>query len=332
MLCRSIPQNVMRSHPVFLQCRAVNRRTPVPEYHSCNHSYRLPMDKLSSLLNRFSLRAGVFFSGNICGVHDFSKDALRGHLHLVRRGPVQLIGVRKRIVHIDRPTLLFLPRPEAHRLLADESAGADVVCGTVQFGGGGSNPVTDSLPDMVLVPLSALDGAEALLGLMFDEAFASRSGRQAALDRLCEVLLILLLRHCVDAGLTRGGALAGLADRRLSKVLIAVHDHPEKDWDLATMSGLAGMSRARFAVRFREVTGETPAGYVASWRVMTAQRMLREGMQIKHVAQDVGYGSGTALTRVFLRKLGISPTDWLKSAAGQDRHDERDARDDERDE
>ena len=279
------------------------------------------MDKLSSLLNHFSVRAGVFFSGNICGVHDFSKDALRGHLHLVRRGPVQVIGVRKRIVHINQPTILFLPRPDAHRLLADERAGAEVVCGTVQFGGGGSNPVTDSLPDLVMVPLSSLAGAEALLGLMFDEAFANHCGRQAVLDRLCEVLLILLLRHCIEAGLTRGGTLAGLADRRLSKVLTAVHERPGKVWDLATMSGLAGMSRARFAVRFRDVTGETPADYVASWRVMAAQRMLIEGMQIKHVAQDVGYGSGTALTRVFLRKVGASPTDWLKAATA--RHDRR---------
>lgn len=70
--------------------------------------------------------------------------------------------------------------------------------------------------------------------------------------------------------------------------------------------------RARFAVRFREVTGETLADYLASWRVMTAQGMLKKGRQLKHVADEVGYGSASALTRAFVRKLGCSLTEWLK--------------------
>ncbi|TBR12578.1 MAG: AraC family transcriptional regulator [Rugosibacter sp.] len=270
------------------------------------------MDRLTTLLIRFSVRAGIFYTGNICGTHDFHRDALRGHLHLIKRGHVQVIGVQKEVIQITEPTLLFLPRPDTHRLVADECAGADVVCGTVQFGGGGRNPITDSLPGVVLVELVALPGVDAILGLMFDEAFSEHSGRQAVLDRLCEVLIIRLLRYCIDQGLTQGGTLAGLADIRLAKALIAIHDDPARKWKLSTMAELAGMSRARFAVRFREVTGETPADYLASWRVMTAQRLLKRGLQLKHVAYDVGYASASALTRAFVRKLGCSPTEWLK--------------------
>ena len=74
------------------------------------------------------------------------------------------------------------------------------------------------------------------------------------------------------------------------------------------------MSRARFAVRFRQITGETPADCLASWRVMTAQGLLKRGRQLKHVADDVGYGSASALTPAFVRKLGCSPTEWLEAA------------------
>ncbi len=271
------------------------------------------MDRLTSLLSHFSLHAGVFYTGNICGIHDFAQDSLRGHIHLIRRGPVQVIGVRQEVFDITEPTLLFLPRPDTHRLVADDRAGADVVCATVQFGGGGRNPITDSLPGAVMVKLTELAGVEALLGLMFDEAFSDHNGRQAVLDRLCEVLMIRLLRHCIDRGLTQGGTLSGLADARLAKTITAIHDDPAQERDLSSMAALAGMSRARFAVRFREVTGETPADYLASWRVMTAQGMLKKGRQLKHVADDVGYGSASALTRAFVRKLGCSPTEWLKS-------------------
>jgi AraC-like DNA-binding protein len=270
------------------------------------------MDRLTRLLSHFSLHAGVFYTGNICGIHDFAQDSLRGHIHLVRRGPVQVIGVKQEVFDITEPTLLFLPRPDMHRLVADDRAGADVVCATVQFGGGGRNPITDSLPSAVMVKLTELAGVEALLGLMFDEAFSDHDGRQAVLDRLCEVLMIRLLRHCIDQGLTQGGTLAGLADARLGKTIAAIHADPAADRDLSSMAALAGMSRARFAVRFREVTGETPADYLASWRVMTAQGLLKRGRQLKHVAGDVGYGSASALTRAFVRKLGCSPTEWLK--------------------
>jgi len=270
------------------------------------------MDTLTKLLTHFSLHAGVFYTGNICGVHDYDADTLRGHIHLVKHGPVQVIGERNGVIHITKPSILFLPRPDNHRLITDERAGADVVCATVQFGGGGRNPINDSLPNVVLVELAALSKVDQLLELMFEEAFSDHCGRQAVLDRLCEVLMIRLLRYCMAHGLTQGGTLAGPADNRLAKVLTDIHNAPSRERDLESMAALAGMSRARFAVRFREITGETPADYLASWRIMTAQDLLKKGRQLKHVADDVGYGSASALTRAFVRKLGCSPTAWLK--------------------
>lgn len=274
------------------------------------------MDKLASLLTYFSMSAGVFYSGNICGIHDFAQDKLRGHIHLINSGAVQVIGVQILALEITEPTLLFLPRPDRHRLVTDDLAGANVVCATVQFGGGGGNPITDSLPPVVLVKLSELSGVDSLLALMFDEAFSDQSGRQAILDRLCEVLMIRLLRHCIEKGLTQGGTLAGLADPRLAKVLTAMQDQPAFEWSLKNMADLAGMSRARFAVNFRLVTGETPADYLASWRIMTAQRLLKRGQPLKTVAGNVGYASASALARAFARKLGCTPTEWMN----QQRH------------
>lgn len=273
------------------------------------------MDKLTALLSHFSLHAGVFYTGNICGVHDFAGDRVRGHIHLIRRGPVQVIGVRNERFDITEPTLLFLPRPDSHRLVAHDRAGADVVCATVQFGGGGRNPITDSLPDVVMVELARLGGLENLLGLMFEEAFAELNGRQAVLDRLCEVLMIWLLRHCIEQGLTQGGTLAGLADARLVKIINVIHDNPGARFDLPGMAALAGMSRASFALHFRAVTGETPANYLTAWRLQAAQQQLKLGHPVKQVADAVGYGSASALTRAFVRKLGCTPTQWLKGIA-----------------
>ena len=272
------------------------------------------MDHLSPLLLRFSMSAGVFYSGKICGVHDFDRDTQRGHVHLIKRGPVELVGGSEGALSITQPSLLFMPRPDAHRLIADDRNGADVVCASVQFGAGGRNPITDSLPSMLLVALADLPGVQALLELLYDEAFAQHCGRQASLDRLCELLLIRLLRYCLNRGLTRGGTLAGLADPRLAKALVAIHENPTRSWELTDMAELAGMSRARFALHFREITGDTPADYLASWRMILAQGLLRAGRPLKYVAHEVGYGSASALTRAFIRKIGHPPTHWLRQA------------------
>lgn len=275
------------------------------------------MDVLSSIVSRFALRAGVFYSGNICGLHDFEHDVFKGHLHLIERGPITLQMPGLADVHVSEPTVLFLPRPRWHRLLADEDAGADVVCGTISLGGGVHNPISASLPDVVELPLSALPGMDALLGLMRQEAFQDQPGHQAVLDRLCEVLILQLLRHCMNQGITSEGLLAGLADPKLRKALRALHDDPAKNWDLPSLAAVAGMSRARFAHHFKAVLGQTPAYYLSQWRLQTAQQLMQQGQSIQQAAHAVGYGSASSFTRAFVRELGVSPAVWLMRAPGE---------------
>ena len=272
-------------------------------------------DRLTTLLQRFPLQAGVFHVGGLCGVHDFQRDTGRGHLHLVRRGPVRLIGLGSGPVDIGQPTLVLLPRPEAHRLVADDRNGADVVCGTVVFGAAGRNPVADALPDLVQVPLAELPGSAALLDLLFDEAFTDRCGRQAAVDRLCEVLLLRLLRHGMAQGWAASGALAGLGDARLAPVLQALHDAPARPWTLEQMADLAALSRSRFAQRFHAVTGQAPMDYLTGYRIALAQGLLRQGRAHKAVAEAAGYASTAAFGRAFVRRVGITPSGWLAAPA-----------------
>src|SRR5918999_264253 len=143
-----------------------------------------------------------------------------------------------------------------------------------------------------------------------DEAFANRSGRQAALDRLCELLVIQLLRHLMDGDPGRRGLLAGLADPRLAKALNAMHNEPARDWSLESLARRAGMSRARFAVNFRETLGTTPGDYLAQWRLGLAQSLLRKDRPVSVVASEVGYSGAAALTRAFRARFGKTPSAW----------------------
>jgi AraC-like DNA-binding protein len=189
-----------------------------------------------------------------------------------------------------------------------------VLCATVQFGGNGTNnPLGNSLPPLVAVELARLHEASFLLSLIQQEAFDARSGAQAAIDCLCELLIIRLLRHCLDEGLTTGGTLAGLSDPRLARAIAAIHREPTRAWALADMAAEAGMSRARFAARFRQVTGQTPGHCLAGWRIAVAQGLLKSGRPMKQVCLQAGYASSSAFTRAFIRQVGLSPARWRKT-------------------
>ena len=118
---------------------------------------------------------GVFCSGQICGVHIFERDTRGGHVHLVKRGPVNLTGGGNGTLSITEHSLLLMPRPDTHQMVADDRDGAAVVLASIQCGGGDHNPITDSLPSVVLVWLAELPGAPALLELLTGRPSSTRS-------------------------------------------------------------------------------------------------------------------------------------------------------------
>jgi hypothetical protein len=192
----------------------------------------IAMDPLAPLLSRFKLNAAVFFSGSLCGISDFDSKQDVAILHVLRRGCLRVVQRCGATFELRQPTLLFCRRPLAHRFEIDTADGADLVCANVDFGATLGNPVFRGLPDLLSVPLADVAGAESTLGLLFDEAFANRAGRQASVNRLMAYLVVLLLRHTIDARLITLGLVAGLADARLAKAITAMHDQPERAWSL----------------------------------------------------------------------------------------------------
>lgn len=267
-------------------------------------------DRLSALLQRFELSTRVFHSGALCGVASFGTGQGIGHLHLLRHGILGVTDAQGQRTVLDEPSVLFFPRPAAHRLDADEAHGAELVCAAVEFGIGDENPLLRALPSQLFVPLARLPGLALTQEVLFGEAFGQRCGHAAVVNRLTEVLVIQVLRYAIELRLVDGGLMAGLADSRLHKALSAVHAEPARAWTLESMAAEAGMSRARFASRFAQLVGVPPGEYLTGWRLGLARTMLRRGLPVKQVAVEVGYANASALGRVFSQRMGKSPTAW----------------------
>lgn len=267
------------------------------------------MDRLSPFFAHFSLSAHVFFSGKLCGTSSDHVTRTAGHLHVLRSGELKILQPSGAPTVIKEPAVLFYPRPERHTFQADE---ADILCTFVEFGTGMMNPIVLSLPQLLVVPLVSIPELAPTIDLLFAEAFNLRDGRQAAVDRLAEYFLILLLRSAIASHHLQSGILLALSDEHLSKAFDAIHELPEKSWSLEELARIAGMSRARFAAHFRATTGQTPFQYLALWRIGVTQSLLKKGQPLKMIAPSVGFMSAEALIRSFTQYVGISPMAWLQ--------------------
>jgi AraC-like DNA-binding protein len=280
------------------------------------------IDRLSSLLERFRVRAHLFHSGTLCGLTAFDARPGRAFLHVLKRGDMVVSHDRgsgaQHQIALREPTLLFYPRSLRHTFENPPDNPADLVCATLDFESGSAHPLAAALPPVIVLPLSRVDGLGQTLDLLFAEAERVRCGQRLVADRLFEVLLLQLMRwmldHPQEVGL-QSGLLSGLSHPRLARVLTAVHEHPENPWSLKTMAESAGMSRSAFAATFHDVVGSTPAAYLQSWRICIAQSLLRSGLSIKSAAHQLGFSSAAALSRSFAQVVGVSPRAWLQAPA-----------------
>ncbi|MDN3556523.1 AraC family transcriptional regulator [Halomonas maura] len=268
-------------------------------------------DRLAELLERFELRARVFQAGPLCHSAHFDEADGLGYLHVQRGGSLRVESPDHPPLLIDEPSLFFYMNPTSHRL-RPQGRDVELVCASIEFGQGLCHPLARALPEVVLIRLRNMPTLDMSLRVLFHEAAERHCGRQAALDRLSEVVFIQVLRDLMDRQRLRVGLLAGLADTRLARAINAMHAEPARAWSLEDLAATAGMSRARFAIRFREVVGRTPGSYLSEWRLGLAQSLLRQGKPVQLVSDVVGYGSASALSRAFRAQVGLSPTEWVK--------------------
>jgi AraC-like DNA-binding protein len=270
------------------------------------------MDQLSIIMQRFSMDAKVFFTGNLCGISDFNKEPHQGHLHLLCRGELTLINEQGESWLINEPTVLFFPTPHAHRFISSKDNPPELVCANIIYNESSANPIANALPTLLSFKLKDCPNLNQTAQMLFEEAFKELSGRLPMIDSLLNVFLIHVFRYVLSNNIMQHGLLAGLAHPQVSKVLLAIHEMPERQWGLDDMAELALMSRSKFSDLFKRVVGQSPGDYVIDWRIIVAKGLLQQNKPVALVANAVGYENGSALARVFRKKLGISPKQWVE--------------------
>ncbi|CAN7768184.1 AraC family transcriptional regulator [Variovorax sp. LjRoot175] len=186
-----------------------------------------------------------------------------------------------------------------------------------------TNPLMIAMPEELSIQLDEVPALRATVAAFLAEAFDSRCGRTAALDRLAEVIVLMVLRKAIDAGTAESGLLAALAHPALHRALVSIHDMPSRAWRVDDLAMRAGMSRSHFMALFRAVVGTTPMAYLSAWRLTLARRYLESGDTVKSVARRTGFGSAAAFSRAYSRTYGSAPAAARSSAVSGKRGDAR---------
>lgn len=292
------------------------------------------MDAVSHLLQTFRLRARVFHNAQYCGAFNIDTSGKGvATFHVVTSGRCALVlpGSGERATELEAGDLVLFPRDQPHRICdrvetaaalngstsvpfadGERLDGTGLVCGYLEFDHPSSNPLLDALPDSIVIksgepPWNTHLGP--LLDVLISESKSDQAGVQVTLNRLTDVLFVLVLRErLASASGDDRGLAAALADERIARALRAMHVNLAGDWTVESLAREAAMSRSAFAAKFSDLLGESPMVYLTNVRMAAAHRWLRDDrLTIADAAERAGYKTEAAFSKAFKRALGVSP-------------------------
>lgn len=309
----------------------------------------MPLDLLSDILGVMQLSGTLYFRTAFTSPWGVQVPTFENvcRFHYVHRGRcfVRIAGQTKP-VHLHQGDLIFITRGAAHILCDPVDAPSEsvdrvvevsgfsgrgslvyggealghetqLICGHFAFDPNARHVLLDSLPAYIRIEeygKSAPDWLNDTLKIIGAETGNDAMGRDLVVLKLSEIIFTQAIRtYLTLEGRERKG-LAGFADERVSRALATIHEEPGHAWTVGELAKTAGLSRTAFSNRFHELMDHTPLGYLTSWRMQLARRLLIDtNLPIIDIAEKSGYRSEAAFGRVFKKHFDIPPASFRRA-------------------
>lgn len=283
------------------------------------------------------------------------------HFHVIEQGTccLQLQGEANPIALEGGDLLLVIPRGRSYQLSDDSrtppipladivgnsqgglravirhgAGGAEtkLICGAFEFQGPQAAASLAVLPQWIRVPKRERHANEWLnetVRFLSRETREPSMGSETITTRLIDVIFVEAIRTWLkDQPEGSAGWLGALRDPAIGTALGLVHKAPEKPWTVPSLAAEVGMSRSPFAARFTALVGQAPMSYLKGWRLQLAAKLLHnQALSLSTIAEQVGYESMPAFSRVFKREFGVAPGQYRRSGtigggtSGADTHE-----------
>ena len=130
----------------------------------------------------------------------------------------------------------------------------------------------------------------------------TRFGAQTMRDTLVMQLLVLIGRlNTAEAQRETG------FDAKIQETLSYINEHLAEPLSVDALAERVYLSRSHFMRLFKAQTGSTVHAYIRQKRLLSASRLLREGVPAARAAAECGFGDYSAFHRAFRESFGLNP-------------------------
>ena len=138
----------------------------------------------------------------------------------------------------------------------------------------------------------------------------SNFAHELALSALEEAILL-------GAHQARFGSSATTPSDGIVRAVQTIEADLTRSFSVRMLAREAGLSQSRFAHLFKQEIGESVIAYINRLRIREAARLLEaEGLNVKQVAQAVGFHSPFYFSRIFRRFYLMDPSSFRRYAMG----------------
>lgn len=157
--------------------------------------------------------------------------------------------------------------------------------------------------------------SEPRLAQLADIAAALAEAPEPAPAVVWEAFGLLLVNRLPSAAAPPEFQRGGLAPWQVRRATDHMHAHLGRNVPLRELADLVGLSPFHFARAFKQSVGDPPHRYLARRRIEHACELLaRTELSVIEIAARLGYEAPGALSRMFRREIGMSPSDYRRRA------------------
>jgi AraC-like DNA-binding protein len=307
------------------------------------------MDPLSEILGTLNMKGMFYFRTSFAGKWGVSVPEYQqaARFHLVVQGQLNVGLPSGKNVLLNPGDIILIPHGSSH-ILSDsprdeapkletvlEDVGYDgngllvvgdgydhkktkLICGHFSFREGADHPLLRALPDhFVITPADRAENPllEDVMRILLRQVFATNGSSIASVTRLSETMFIEILRMNLVGDESYDKIMSAFSDQKISRAISLIHSNPNKGWTVESLASEIGMSRTRFAHRFKELIQMGPMAYLFEWRLQKSLQLLESStLNVQQIALETGYKSSAAFSRAFSGQFGCTPSEYRQRA------------------
>ncbi|MBI9104215.1 MAG: AraC family transcriptional regulator [Spirochaetales bacterium] len=154
-----------------------------------------------------------------------------------------------------------------------------------------------------------LEKISKIIKEMEKEMRSEKPGYQTIFRNLFINLIILLGRNYSDKGFIPGRNLT-----KLARCIRQIEENYTEEINLKSLADENGLSYPHFIKTFGAVYGTSPLQYILKMRISRATELLETtDLNITEIGFECGFGDSNYFSRLFRKRMGVSPGKFRKS-------------------